>query len=76
MGRLRTREKYLRIKEDAHELLYDILTLLLEKFKSAGLMKEKDRGEKEFKAFDKITLSYNISGKLLIISSIFRSRMF
>jgi hypothetical protein len=67
----------LGIKEDAHELFCDTLTFLLGEFKSAGLKKEKNRGEKELRAPDKAILSYNILGKSLIItSSILNSRMF
>jgi hypothetical protein len=76
MGRLRTREKYLKIKKDAHELPCNILTLLLKEPKSAGLMKEKDRDKEEFKTPNEIIPFYNILGKSLIILSIFRSRMF
>jgi hypothetical protein len=55
VGRLYTRGKYLGIKGNAHELPCDILTLLLREFRSAGLKKEEDRGERELKAFDEIT---------------------
>jgi hypothetical protein len=88
VGRLYTREKYLEIKGDAHELPYNTLTLLSREPKSAGLRKEKNRGEGEFRAFDKITplavviTSLSISKSSLTavlsvnISSIFNSRMF
>jgi hypothetical protein len=63
VGRLCTRGKYLRIKKDAHELPYNTSTLLPGKSKnpkkglvnpssSTGIVKEADRGEKEFKAPD------------------------
>jgi hypothetical protein len=86
--KLYTRGKYLRIKEDAHELPYNILTLLLKKFRSAGLRKKKNRGEEEFKAPDKIIplitviISSSISKSFITpvlsvnISSIFNSRIF
>jgi hypothetical protein len=51
--RLRTRGKYLRIKKDTHELPCDTLTLLPEEPKSAGSIKEENRGEGEFRAPDK-----------------------
>jgi hypothetical protein len=73
MGRLRTREKYLKIKENAHELFYGTSTLLPEKSKSAGLIKKKNRGEKEFKAFNKILILLAISAANLSIS---RSKIF
>jgi hypothetical protein len=41
MGRLYKRGKYLRIKEDTHELFYSILTFLLREPRSAGLKKKK-----------------------------------
>jgi hypothetical protein len=54
MGRLCTREKYLKTKEDAHELLYNTLTFLSREPRNAGLKKEENRGEGEFKAPNKI----------------------
>jgi hypothetical protein len=88
VGRLCTREKYLRIKGNAHELPCDISALLLGEFKSVGLRKEEDRGEGEFRAPDKITsliivaISLSIS-KFFIIAAlsinilfIFNSRIF
>jgi hypothetical protein len=62
MGRLYIREKYLGIKRNAHELPWDILAFLSKKFKSlrkglvnpssiTGTVKEKDRGEGEFRTF-------------------------
>jgi hypothetical protein len=76
VGRLRIRKKYLRIKEDTYELLCNILTFLLKKSRNVGLIKKKDRNEREFRAFNKIIPFYNILGKLLIILFIFRSRIF
>jgi hypothetical protein len=90
MRRLCTREKYLKIKEDAYELSCDTSALLLKKSKSlrkrlvdlsfsTGAIKETDRGEKEFRAPGKK------SGKKLgifsrpdssIISLISNSKMF
>jgi hypothetical protein len=64
------REKYLEIKKNAHELLYNILTFLSGESKSAGLKKEEDRGEGKFRISDKITLSCDILDRLLTISSI------
>jgi hypothetical protein len=55
MGSLCTREKYLKIKRNAHELSYNTLTFLLRKPRNAGLIKKKDRGEEEFRAPNKIT---------------------
>jgi hypothetical protein len=59
VGRLCTREKYLRIKEDAHELLWGISAFLLGKSKSlrkglvdlspVKIVKEEGRGEREFR---------------------------
>jgi hypothetical protein len=40
------------------------------------VIKEIDRGEKEFKAFDKMTFSRNISDKSLTILSILILRIF
>jgi hypothetical protein len=54
MGRLCTREKSLKIKEDIHELPCNILTFLLKKTKSAELKKKENRGERKFRASDKI----------------------
>jgi hypothetical protein len=83
-----TRGKYLEIKEDAYELSYDILTFLPGEFRSAELKKEKNRGEKEFRASDKIIPSVTIITNLSIskpfiiiilsinISSISNSRIF
>jgi hypothetical protein len=51
MGRVRRRKEYLRIKKNTHELPCDILTLLLKESKSAGLKKEKDRGEEKLRIF-------------------------
>jgi hypothetical protein len=74
---LYTREKYLRIKRNAHELFYDILTFLLGKPRSAGLKKKENRGEGEFRAPNKIILFYNILDKsLIIILFILSSRIF
>jgi hypothetical protein len=72
MGRLCTREKYLKIKGNAHELPCDILTLLPEESKNAGLKKEKDRDERELRALNKITLSAISAANL----SISKSKMF
>jgi hypothetical protein len=52
--KLCTREKYLKIKENAYELPYGISALLLGKPKNAGSKKKKNRDEGEFKAPDKI----------------------
>jgi hypothetical protein len=60
VGRLRIRGKYLGIKGNAHELLWDISAFLLGESKSlkkelvdlsltAGTVKEIDRGEGEFR---------------------------
>jgi hypothetical protein len=76
VGRICIRGKYLRIKGDAHELLCNILTLLLGEFRSAGLKKEENRGEEKFRAFNKIIFFCDISGKSLIILFIFILRMF
>jgi hypothetical protein len=54
VGRLCTRGKYLRIKENAYELPYSILTFLLGESKSAELRKEEDRGKRELRVPDKI----------------------
>jgi hypothetical protein len=61
VGRLCTRRKYLRIKKNAYELLWGILTLLLKEFKSlrkglvdpsfpTRVVKEENRGEGKFRA--------------------------
>jgi hypothetical protein len=63
----------LRIKEDAHELLYNTLTLLLEKPRNAGLIKKKNRGEEKFKASNKILTFLTVSAAS---SSIFRFKIF
>jgi hypothetical protein len=62
VGKLCTREKYLRTERNAHELLWDISVFLLGEFKSlkkglvnlsflTEIIKEEDRGEKKFRAF-------------------------
>jgi hypothetical protein len=63
VGRLCAREKYLKIEKDAHELLCNILTFLPGKLKSAELIKEENRGEKKFRAPDKITFPIFFMGK-------------
>jgi hypothetical protein len=72
MRRLCTREKYLKTEENAHELPYNILTFLLKEPRSAGLKKEENRDEEEFRALNKITLSVVI----IISLSISNSRIF
>jgi hypothetical protein len=62
VGRLCTREKYLRAKGNAHELFWGISAFLPGEFKnlrkglvdpfSIGTVKEKGRGEEEFKTLD------------------------
>jgi hypothetical protein len=42
MGKLYTREKYLKTKENTHELPYDTSTFLLEESKNAGSIKKED----------------------------------
>jgi hypothetical protein len=76
--RLCTREKYLKIKKDIHELPYNTLTFLPEKPKNAGLIKKGDRDEKEFRAFNKIISFIFFTGKNsnLIILSNLSLRMF
>jgi hypothetical protein len=89
MGRLCTREEYLRIKKNAHELPWGTLAFLLGEFKSLrkGLInpsllvraiKEKDRGERKFKAFRiKNCLSLSkIFTLSVIISSISNFKIF
>jgi hypothetical protein len=88
VGRLCTRGKYLGTKGDTHELSYGILTLLSGESRSAGLRKEEDRGEGEFRASDEITSLVIVATSLFIskpftiaalsvnILSIFNSRMF
>jgi hypothetical protein len=73
MGRLCTRRKYLKIKRDAHELPCGILTLLLGKFRNAESIKKENRGEGEFKAFNKIISPTPFTGKdfnLTILSNL------
>jgi hypothetical protein len=88
--RLRAREKYLGIKENAHELPYNTSALLPGKSKNPkkGLVnlspltraiKEADRGEKEFKILDKkfkkrLEISPGLDSS--IISSISNSKIF
>jgi hypothetical protein len=55
MEKLCTRGKYLKIKKNTYELLYNTLTLLLKEPRNAGLRKEENRDEGEFRAFNKIT---------------------
>jgi hypothetical protein len=78
VGRLCTRGKYLGIKRDAHELPYGILTFLLEESKSAGLIKEENRGEGEFRASDKITFLTFFTGRDFNLTILFSlsSRIF
>jgi len=73
MGGLYTRRKYLKIKGDAYELFYNILTFLLKESKNAGLIKEKNRGEKEFRVFDKITSFTFPTGKDFNLIILFNS---
>jgi hypothetical protein len=78
VGRLYTRGKYLGIKKDAYELPCNISTFLPEELRNAELIKEKDRGEREFRAFNKITSPIPFTGKdsNLIILSNSSSRIF
>jgi hypothetical protein len=94
VGRLCTRGKYLEIKGDAHELFWGISAFLPEEFKSlkkksvdlfliVKLVKEEDRGEKEFRAFNKIisftasiTILFILSSKMLRALRLFRSLIF
>jgi hypothetical protein len=75
MGRLRTREEYLKTERNVYELLWNTSAFLSGKSKSlkkgsvnpsfpTGTVKEIDRDEEEFKAFNK-----TISSILLAINS-------
>jgi hypothetical protein len=74
---MRTR-KISENRKKAHELFYNILTFLPKKFRSVGLMKKENRGEKKFKAFNKI-ISFTFfvrKDSNLTISSNLSSRIF
>jgi hypothetical protein len=83
VGRLCTRGKYLGIKENAHELFWGISAFLSEEFKSlkkgsmdlfpTGIVKEKSRGEGEFKAFRAGNCLFNSNSTISSNSSL---RMF
>jgi hypothetical protein len=90
VGGLCTREKYLRIKRNVYELSWGISAFLLREFKSlkkglvdlslsTRVMKEADRGEKEFRALGKKSgrkLEISPGSDSFIISLIFNFKMF
>jgi hypothetical protein len=82
VGRLCTRKKYLGIEKNAHELFWGILIFLLGESKSlrkglidsffiVGSIKKEDRGEGEFRVFNKITLLIAATTNLSTFTTLF-----